>query len=883
MNTVQPEKDRIFNAAAELTDASARAAFLDQACGGNPSLRAEIEDLLRRDGEMGSFLNSPPPGLNSTSMSGARETVGSYIGSYKLLEELGEGGMGVVYMAEQTQPVKRRVAIKIIKQGMDTRQFVARFEAERQALAMMDHPNIARILDAGCTDTGRPYFVMELAKGIPISQFCDENRLTNRERIELFASVCHAVQHAHQKGVIHRDLKPTNVLVALYDDRPVPKVIDFGVAKATNQQLTEKTLFTRFGQILGTWEYMSPEQAVLNQLDVDTRSDVYSLGVILYELLTGVTPLESERLRSAALDETLRLIREEDPPKPSTRVSSLGKSASAVATYRGTNVTTLAKMLRGDLDWIVMRALEKHRSRRYDSANALAADLMRYLSGEPILARPPSTLYRLRKTASRHRGALAASAVVVLALLATAVISFWHAVESARIVRRLAKAQYEKAIVDVLMNDPAKASDTLDMAEEAGYSPGQLRVLEGLLALNNGDNDGAVKLAEEACDIDPHNVAARALLCVAYVWSGQDDLGERELQRLRGSSKPESNADRLLMAYALLSADPEEARRILNDAEGIERSPLGLLIRGFLTLFDAWSRQDARLADQAIRDFEYVQFLFNDNRSSLGFRLLGLAAGIRFARAEGWHEVADRYEEEGRRVADKLAAAEDYPAGDWTRQQFYLQIGEDDAAWDAICGVGRHSGSYSWFLAAMCLERYGAKALDEFDKTMAPEHCNSKYVKIARRYLMVDPTDRASHRARFDEGVLRDKSPFLRRHALLPLCLIGDRAAIKAHALAEPKMVKGLWNDMACLRYMADEISESSLLDEAGEDYVSLANAYFTIAMMRLAEGKQDDAIKYFERCVATNATGFFDCEWARGYLSFFASEAKRPRAEGQR
>ncbi|NQT15982.1 MAG: serine/threonine protein kinase, partial [Planctomycetes bacterium] len=314
MDAGSPDTDAIFAAASEKTSAEERAAYLDEACGGDVELRRRVEQLLEA---ADSSLKGETPGLAETERCPVAEGPGVVIGPYKLLQQLGEGGMGVVYMAEQTKPVERRVALKIIKPGMDSRQVIARFEAERQALAMMDHPNIARVHDAGTTESGRPYFVMELVKGISITKYCDQQRLTPKERLELFATVCQAVQHAHQKGIIHRDLKPSNVLIAQYDGRPVPKVIDFGLVKATSQKLTEKTVFTQYGQIVGTLEYMSPEQAELNQLDVDTRSDIYSLGVLLYELLTGNTPFDGQRLRSAAFDEMMRIIREEEPPKPS--------------------------------------------------------------------------------------------------------------------------------------------------------------------------------------------------------------------------------------------------------------------------------------------------------------------------------------------------------------------------------------------------------------------------------------------------------------------------------------------------------------------------------------------------------------------------------------
>jgi tetratricopeptide (TPR) repeat protein len=349
------------------------------------------------------------------------ESTGTVIGPYKLLEQIGEGGMGTVWRAQQTEPVKRLVAVKLIKAGMDSRQVIARFEAERQALALMDHANIARVLDAGTTGAGRPYFVMDLVKGVPITRYCDEHRLTPRQRLELFLPVCHAVQHAHQKGVIHRDLKPSNVLVALYDGKPVPKVIDFGVAKAAGQSLTEKTLVTGFGAIVGTLEYMSPEQAGLNNLDIDTRSDVYALGVLLYELLAGTPPFTRKESEKGGVLEMLRVIREQEPTKPSTKLST-AEGLPALAANRGTEPARLRRLVRGELDWIVMKALEKDRNRRYETANGLALDLQRYLNEEAVEACPPSAAYRLRKFARRHRRVLSAALAFVL-LLATAVVT----------------------------------------------------------------------------------------------------------------------------------------------------------------------------------------------------------------------------------------------------------------------------------------------------------------------------------------------------------------------------------------------------------------------------------------------------------------------------
>jgi tetratricopeptide (TPR) repeat protein len=360
------------------------------------------------------------------------ETAGSQIGRYKLLEQIGEGGMGTIWMAEQREPVKRRVALKIIKLGMDTKQVIARFEAERQALALMDHPHIAKVLDAGATETGRPYFVMEYIKGIPILEYCDQEKLDTRARLELFTSVCHAIQHAHQKGIIHRDIKPSNVLVTLHDGVPVPKVIDFGIAKATNSELTTKTLFTEHRQMIGTPAYMSPEQAEMSGLDIDTRSDVYSLGVLLYELLTGTTPFDMKALLESGFDELMRTIREVEPHKPSTRVSKLGDTGTRTAQQRRVDPQKLSLLLRGDVDWIVMKCLEKDRTRRYESANGLAADVRRHLNDEPVTAGAPGAVYRLRKFVKRNRAHVIAASAILTALLAAIVGTSWGWVEKSR-------------------------------------------------------------------------------------------------------------------------------------------------------------------------------------------------------------------------------------------------------------------------------------------------------------------------------------------------------------------------------------------------------------------------------------------------------------------
>jgi WD40 repeat protein/serine/threonine protein kinase len=441
----------IFLAAVEKSPAD-RAAYLDDACGDDTGLRAQVEALLRSHTKAGSLLEPPLFQPGSTLDQPVTEVHGTIVGPYKLIERIGEGGMGTVWMAQQTEPVKRLVALKLIKPGMDSKQVIARFEAERQALALMDHANIARVLDGGTTGAGRPYFVMDLVKGVPITKYCDEHRFTPRQRLELFVPVCQAVQHAHQKGIIHRDLKPSNVLVARCDGKPVPKVIDFGVAKAAGQALTEQTLVTCFGAIVGTLEYMSPEQAEVNQLDIDTRSDIYSLGVLLYELLTGSPPFTRRELEKVGVLDMLRVIREEEPSKPSTKLST-ADALPTLAANRGTEPAKLARLVKGELDWIVMKCLEKDRSRRYETANGLARDVERYLADEPVQACPPSATYRFRKFVRRQKAMLATAGFALVALAAVAALAVGSAftlqlrgaLDNARAARSAEEVQRRKA------------------------------------------------------------------------------------------------------------------------------------------------------------------------------------------------------------------------------------------------------------------------------------------------------------------------------------------------------------------------------------------------------------------------------------------------------
>ena len=637
----------IFMAALDKHSAAERAAYVEEACGPDAALRRRVEQLLALHHEPGDFLEGPavaevfptqfragrPAGANGSAHDAATveagagdEAAGSRIGPYKLLQKIGEGGMGVVYMAEQERPVRRGVALKIIKPGMDSAQVIARFEAERQALALMDHPNIARVFDAGATDAGRPYFVMELVRGVPVTKYCDENQLDLRERLGLFVPVCHAIQHAHQKGVIHRDIKPSNVMVTLCDGRPVPKVIDFGIAKAVEQRLTERTLFTHYGMMVGTLEYMSPEQAEMSSVGVDTRGDVYSLGVLLYELLTGSTPLERERLREAAYADVLKRIREEEPPRPSTRLGTSGEMLATISSRRKTEPQKLTRLVRGELDWIVMRCLEKDRSRRYETVNGLAKDVERYLADEPVAAGPPGAGYRVRKFARRNKALLATTSLVAASLLAGTGLATYGLVHarrdrSAALRAQDAEARERRSAVDAkLLAERQRSLAEASAAaakREAAKSSAVTRFLRSMFAGARPSAPGAYNptvretLDKAVRQLDEGQLASdgaveaavRQTIGSAYVALGEPAVAESQLKtalalqkRLLGATHP----DVATTLHAL--GGMADARAWWGTAAEYYREALAIRRKAYGEEHELVASTLSELADSATRD-----------------------------------------------------------------------------------------------------------------------------------------------------------------------------------------------------------------------------------------------------------------------------------------
>jgi len=665
-----------------------REAFLDLVCRDDDNLRRELNGLLAASDEAADFLERPAVQVSETILTPLRESPGTIIGRYKLLQHIGEGGFGVVYMAEQTEPIKRKVALKIIKLGMDTKQVIARFEAERQALALMEHPNIARVFDAGATETGRPYFVMELVRGVPITEYCDTENLSTQERLKLFLQVCHAVQHAHQKGIIHRDIKPTNVMITLHDGEPVPKIIDFGIAKATNRELTDKTLFTEFRQFVGTPAYMSPEQAEMSGLDIDTRSDIYSLGVLLYELLTGTTPFDAAHLRSAAFGEIQRIIREVEPPKPSTRLSTLASEPrplgsgpsflAEIAKHRRTDPSALSKLIRGDLDWIVMKALEKNRTRRYDNANEFAKDVEHHLAHEPILAGRPGMANKLRKFVKRNRVAVTAGSLVAAAIVVGLIVSTIGFVQASRQRDRALIAEQEQS------SERQRAEAARNEAEQARTAETKQRKLAV------SERDHAIEAKQEA-----RQQAYIANIAAASAALSANEIGT--VRRRLEASPPEFRN----WEWEYLSAETDVSLAVLHGHERAVLLSVAFSPDGTRLASAAWDKTiriwDAETGTQMTvlrgHDERVLSVAFSPDGSRLAsasddktVRLWNAITGEELAvlKKHGDEVISVAFSPDGMRL---VSASDDMTVRVWdvsTGQQLIVLRGHEDEVWSVV-------------------------------------------------------------------------------------------------------------------------------------------------------------------------------------------------------
>ena len=686
-------EESVFAAALEKTPAD-RAVFLDGVCAADPVLRAKVASLLQAHEEAGGFLE--PGASRQVTLDQLRmlERPGAMVGPYRLMEEIGEGGFGVVFVAEQQQPLRRKVALKLIKPGMDTKQVIVRFEAERQALAMMEHPNIAKVLDAGTTDSGHPYFAMELVKGIAITEYCDRNRLTIDERLALFVQVCRAIQHAHQKGIIHRDIKPSNVLVTLHDGEPVPKVIDFGVAKAINARLTDKTIYTQHLQVIGTLLYMSPEQAELSGLDIDTRSDIYALGVLLYELLTGTTPFQDADLRRAGFDEQRRIIREQEPPRLSVRISSLRETATAVAEQRKTDAKRLHQQVRGDLDWMVLKALEKDRTRRYGTAADFAQDVERHLANEPVVACPPSLTYRVRKCWRRNHLALSVAIFVVTLLGIGVSITLWKTYESWKHLQAFRDLAFQRTMNAAILGD-REFLEGFVQAEDVNISEEWRHFFHGLVCFYDGRMNEAVTDFTRSLEIEENNMAACAMLALSFMSTHDWDEYFACRSRLESMS-PRANFeeyDRFFYSLNYISSGSDDAGLAL--CAFLTRHPNSALARLCDTracYATAQMRGDLDLARTNVdRNVVVIEELLEDTPCAQANCLMAYAIFIQLA------EEATRVD--GCRAGEERRThSSDAYGGVWPNALCARSITTSSAGTRTLGAVGKQSPRQGWVM-----------------------------------------------------------------------------------------------------------------------------------------------------------------------------------------
>jgi serine/threonine protein kinase len=894
----------IFKAAVKLA-ANERAKYLDEACGANSELRREVESLLKAHESSESFLEASPAAV-ATIERQARERPGLKIGRYKLLEQIGEGGMGTVWVAEQMEPVKRRVALKLIKPGMDSRQVLSRFEAERQALALMDHPNIAKVYDGGMTDEGRPFFVMEYVKGMPITEYCENARLSIQERLKLFIPVCQAVQHAHQKGVIHRDLKPSNILICLYDGQPVPKVIDFGLAKAMHQPLTEHTLYTAHGLMVGTPIYMSPEQAEFNNLDVDTRTDIYSLGVILYELLTGTTPLEKKHFKDAAFQEILRLIKDVEPQRPSLKLST-SVSLPAIAAQRSLEPAQLSRAVRGDLDWIVMKSLEKERSRRYESASGLARDVERFLENEPIHARPPSAVYRLRKFATRNKAAVAAALLIAASLVLGITVSTWQAIlatrarqqtareliravkaeeESADNLRQLQQVAREWATSETLTGDPQRAESAIRLAEAANVSKAWTEILRAQSEVDQGLHDAAVSrlspMAENAASLadDDLRLAVYSVMAYAHILKGGGDVAYAGfIQRANALQRDPGPEAGMFKAMAEIWFNPEDAISTLDAAIKKRPYPACMLIRANALSFTGG---DLSTVEKALQDLSYFRLFAGPTSSLFIAEMNAHLAGFDIAQRSNAAAASEHL----RHLSSAAIRLEQLPRTLLTATYldgFYYREGRLEK-------IIENAKRLNWGVSPT----FAYAAANLYELSLDPSQTlillnqlqiddqNPSLLQLKAHLFAESPE--THHEVRTVARQLIDSnpdSPNARFNAAAMLHFAGFPADAKLEAQRALEHLGDRtrlhWGIDQPLRFLSGEWAEDTLRKESESWVVKRCSAHYILGVAALAKGDRQRARREFEGSVATGAFASYLYYWSEAYLARMSRDPNWP------
>ena len=875
-NTWNEKAFDIFAEATVISDARSRKQFIEANCETSELLH-QVESLLKDHEQSAGFLETPAINAVRTSRGPIDSLVGSKIGPYKLLEVIGEGGFGTVYMAEQKVPIHRRVALKIINPGMDSRHIVARFEAERQALAMMDHPNIANVIDAGTTDRERPYFVMELVKGVPITQFCDDNLLPIRERLKIFIDVCLAVQHAHQKGVIHRDLKPSNVMVTLRDGKPFVKIIDFGIAKAMHRPLTEKTLFTSFGQLVGTPHYMSPEQAS-NCSDVDTRSDVYSLGVLLFELSTGSPPLCPSRLSKSGYDELRRLIINEALPKPSRFLRDDAVDLSTISSHRSSDASKLPSLLSGDIDLIVMHALDKDREQRYSTAESFANDIQRFLDGVPIEARPPSTVYRVSKFLKRNRVSVVIVTAIAAALLVGMIAITWALIrvrsEAAVTKETMSKLEsanqklettnshlrekfLHEAIASAMSPNRERTVNSLSIAQQAGASESRCEMVRGILKRTEGEPDAAVLHLQRSVDLDPSNLAAKCqLLGVSF------DQGDfREFNRLKleiNKSKPSSAEDYVFKGGVLkiMSLLPD-ALALIERGKELHSNPIFDVFHAGVLGDVGFESRDIEVLNTAVKVLADAQSLYGSDHNGIRTTLLQtIRQCILVARLDG---CADRFQHlitMGDAYVQALSQSK-VAKRHFVRALYLVDVKHDiPAAKRAWQDVIKYSTGDLWitFYSAFLLEHEGyEQAVSQF---RIP---NRSYSSQAWETLLLalGSGERRARAANTWEHIGNMSSH--NRHLVLQTAfLLNDEDGILR---ASKNWTETTWLGSR-FELASGELSEESFIDQNDN------SGPFLVAMRRLNEGERDEAIRLLESCDELGSFTLYDQLWRRGILA---------------